>query len=169
MILKEKGLNFKVNFSIIPLYFGKRAKVYTIQFQANELNAYEQFVLDNMLVVPDAVRTLDKQLRQISTKYGIIDDQFKRESPQSHQVYRIEDTEDWLRIFCIKYSRVAIVLGGGGLKDELKVKLDENPELLKVRDILMQIEDQIHEKVISKEIKITDNGFEGDLVFKSED
>lgn len=152
-----------MKFSIIPLYLGKRTNIYTIHVENDELSEYKKFVIENYEKVPNAVRNLDTQLKYISSKSGIIDEQFKRESPPKYNVFRIEETEDYLRLYCIKYSHVAIVIGGGGLKDSAKRKLKDNPELKRVVDFLMSIEDAIFEAIKSKEIKLTDNGFEGNI------
>ena len=155
-----------MKFSIIPLYNGKKSKVYTIHFSDKELSEYDQFVFDNMSIVPDAVRILNTQIKNMSCRYGLSEHYFKRESPESHSVFRIDDTEENLRLYCIKFSRVAIVLGSGGIKSPGTIKLIENPHLNAICDLLMQIEDLINERIKSKEIIITDDCIEGDLNFE---
>lgn len=155
-----------MKFSIVPLYLGKRTNIYTIQFESDELSEYEKFVYENHDIIPNAVFKLDVQLKNIANKHGIVEQQFKRESPPEYSIFKINDTKEWLRLYCIKYSRVAIVVGGGGIKDKKKFKLSENSELLKVRDSLMSIEDIINKNIELKNIKITDKGFEGNLTLE---
>jgi hypothetical protein len=155
-----------VNFSIIPLYNGKKTKIYTIQFSDKELSEYEQFVYENMTIVPDAVRTLRTQLKKMSYQRGLADNFFKRESPEHYRVFRIEETKEDLRLYCIKFSGVAIVLGGGGIKIPGKVKLIENPHLNVICELLIKIEDLINERILTKEIIITNDDLKGNLNFE---
>lgn len=155
-----------MKFSIVPVYLGKRSKIYTIRIENSELDEYRRFVYDNSSVVPNAVRLLDLQLKNIANKNGIYDEQFIRESPPGKNVFRITETNEWLRLYCIKYSRVALVLGGGGIKKPDKQKLKENPELQTVVDFLIKIEDVIFEAMQNNETRLTDDGFEGKLNFE---
>ena len=113
-----------MNFSIVPLYYENKAKIYTIQVEGAELSEYKQFVFENMNARKEAVRVLDVTLKNMAHRRGFIDEFFIRESPQDFNVFKVTETDD-LRLYCIRYSGIA-----------------------------------------SKEIKITDNGFEGDLNFK---
>ena len=154
-----------MNFSIVPLYYGNKAKIYTIQVEGAELSEYKQFVLENMNIRKEAVQVLDITLKNMAHRRGFIDEFFIRESPQDFNVFKVTETDD-LRLYCIRYSGIAIIVGGGGIKSPDKFKLKENPHLQKKVDFLIEIEKKIQEKLASKEIRITDNGFEGDLYFK---
>ena len=154
-----------MNFSIIPLYSGKKAKIYTVLIEGSELSEYGQFVLENMQLRGEAVQTLDITLKSMAFKRGFIDEFFKRESSNEFNVFRITETDD-IRLFCIRYSGIAIIVGGGGIKLPRTIKLNQNPHLEKHVDFLMEIEKMIHERIISKDIRITDKGIEGNLIFK---
>jgi hypothetical protein len=154
-----------VNFSIVPLYNGIKAKIYTIQVEGAELSEYKQFVFENMYVRKEAVRVLDTTLKNMAHRRGFIDEFFIRESPQDFNVFKITETDD-LRLYCIRYSGIAIIVGSGGIKLPHKYKLKENPHLQSKVDYLIEVEKKIQEKLATKEIRITDNGFEGDLNFK---
>jgi hypothetical protein len=154
-----------VNFSIVPVFQGNKAKIYTIKFLDSELTEWEEFVYENMNKVPVAVRKLNKQLELISNKNGIIDDFFTRESEPNYNVFRLSGTKEKLRLYCIKYSNVAVILGGGGIKGANSVKLQENPHLNKICEELKRIEILINQKLSDKEIRIDDEGFHGNLNF----
>ena len=96
---------------------------------------------------------------------GFIDEFFIRESSPDFNVFKITETDD-LRLYCIRYSGITIIVGGGGIKSPDKFKLKENPHLQRKVNFLIEIEKMILERLASKEIRITDNGFEGDLNFK---
>ena len=51
-----------MNFSIVPLYYENKAKIYTIQVEGAELSEYKQFVFENMNARKEAVRVLDVTL-----------------------------------------------------------------------------------------------------------
>ena len=155
-----------MKFSIIEKKIGKKAKIYTILFESKELDEYDDFVFNHMEKVPDAVRTLDKQLKGMACKYGFQDFNFKRESPTTHNVFRIEDTDANLRLYCIRYSNVAIVLGNGGIKLDGTQRNDENPHLQKEIDFLMLVEDLINKRILLREVKISDTSLSGNLEFE---
>ena len=154
-----------MNFSVVPLYNGKKAKIYTILVEGAELSEYKQFVFENMKVRKEAVQILNTTLKAMAYRRGFIDEFFLRESSFDCNVFRITETDD-LRLYCIRYSGIAIIVGGGGIKSPDKFKLKENPHLQKKVDFLIEIEKRIQVRLTAKEIKITDNGFEGDLNFK---
>lgn len=160
-----------MNFSIIPLHDGNKAKIYTIQFSDKELSEYEQFVYENMSKVPNSVRVLKTQLKRMANKSGLVEHFFKRETEYPYNVFKIEDniedTEEYLRLYCIKFSSVAIVLGGGGIKIPGKVKLIDNPHLNDVCELLKKIEDLIVARIKAKEIILTDDELQGDLIFNN--
>jgi hypothetical protein len=154
-----------VNFSIVPLYNGNKAKIYTIQVEGAELSEYKQFVFENMYVRKEAVRVLDTTLKNMAHRRGFIDEFFIRESSYDFNVSKITQTDD-LRLYCIRYSGIAIIVDSGGIKLPNKFKLKENPHLQRKVDFLIEVEKKIQEKLATKEIRITDPGFEGDLNFK---
>ena len=157
-----------MNFSIIPVYSGKKAKTYTIQFENSELSEYYQFVFDHKDNFPTTILELNEKLKNMVKTHGLIEEFFTRECPESHNVFRIKNTDE-LRLYCIKFSNVAIILGRGGLKIPGTIKLSENPYLQDIVNQLMKIEDLIVERIKSKEIKVTDDLIEGNLNFSLED
>jgi len=157
-----------VKFSIIPLKSGNKAKIYTIQFEDQSISEYYRFVDDHKSEYPEIVNELDVRLTYMVRNYGIPDHFFKRESPKPYNVFRIENTED-LRIYCIKFSNVAIVLGNGGIKLPDTIKLNENPDLQKIRNLLMGIEDLITDRIKTGDVIINDKELKGNLTFDTED
>lgn len=154
-----------MNFSIVPLYLGKKAKIYTICLEDSELSEYEKFVLGCKDQVGNSVQILDAKLRNMANRRGFIEEFFKRESSEAYNVYRIADTDN-LRLFCIRYSCVAIILGNGGVKLTGTKKLNENPHLVRKVNFLIEIEKQINNRIKSKGIKITDTDLTGNLNFE---
>ncbi|MEM3091531.1 MAG: hypothetical protein QXD05_00135 [Candidatus Pacearchaeota archaeon] len=167
-----------MKFSIIEVKKGKKGIIYTIKYNSKEYNEYEEFVYTHKDINPSGIKTIDILLENMVKKFGIRDGSFKRESPErphNFRVYRILNERDeelklpLLRLYCIKLSNLAIIIGGGGIKDENKQKLIENPELNDICNFLMKLDKLIDERVMNKEILINENGLEGNLEFDTEE
>lgn len=153
-----------MKFKIIPLYSGKRAKTYTIHIAGDELNSYYKFVFALQNNYSLEILSLDEKIRNMCQHHGLDDNFFKRESPLSHNVFRVTGTGN-VRLYCIKFSKVAIIVSGGGIKKAGTIKLAENPNLLSEVKFLQQIEDQINSRIDSGEIQITNDEITGNLEF----
>jgi len=71
-----------------------------------------------------------------------------------------------LRLYCMRYGKVAVILGGGGYKHVKTYQ--ESEELHNHVKLLQAACKQIYERIKAKEITITDNSIEGNLNFKEE-
>jgi len=157
-----------VNFSIIPIFEGSKAKIYTIKFLESDNSEYKNFVQEFKNIYSESVHILNQKLKSFSYKRGIIDEFLTRESSEAFNVYKISETNDNLRLYCIRYSNVALIIGGGGIKTLGKIKLKDNPHLQIKVDQLVEIEKIIQKRINSREIIITDNSIEGNLNFYGE-
>ena len=154
-----------MKFSIIHIknYSGVKAQVYTIAYENKPtpelLGFIHKFSDSHYEVIAKAIQ----RIQAISNRNGIQDSYFIRESPESHNVFRLNETKKGIRLYCIKFSRVILLFGSGTKKIEGTAKNKENPEIEKIIDGLMKVEDAINERLDSGDIKITENGFEGNL------
>jgi len=153
-----------VKFTIIHIepLSGDRAQVYTLKYEGKDVTELQGFFYKFQDTHPEVINETVQRIYNISNRNGIQDISFKRESPESHNVFRILETEE-LRLYCIMYSNILLLFGTGGKKRHNTKKNVENPALVKIINSLMDIEDAIKSKLDSGDIKITLKGFEGNL------
>ena len=63
-----------------------------------------------------------------------------------------------LRLYCIRFSTVAIILGGGGFKDKSVVKWQESKELSEEVEKIMAYAASIIKQIDEEELYWSDNG-----------
>jgi hypothetical protein len=154
-----------VKFSILSIdaLSSKKAKVYTIKYDDQDFSELQRFIYKFNDSHQEILQIAYQIIQQISNVNGIQESFFKRESPESHNVFRLMETMD-LRLYCIMFSNIILLFGTGGIKVFNSVKLDDNPHLLAIRDELMKVEDAIKNRLASGSLSITINGFEGNLL-----
>ncbi|MGK9367943.1 hypothetical protein ACSSWA_03485 [Melioribacter sp. Ez-97] len=164
-----------MKFSIIIVKKGKKGIIYSLKYNQNDYSEYDNFIYQYRDINPSGVQTIDILLHKMVNKFGIRENSFKRESPPDYRVYRILNDRDeekklpLLRLYCIKLSNLAIIIGGGGIKDESKHKLIENPELNDICNFLIKLDKIIDDRIKNKEIFIKDDGLIGNLEFDTEE
>ncbi|MHB1688442.1 MAG: hypothetical protein ACYCVH_13860 [Ignavibacteriaceae bacterium] len=153
-----------MKFSIIYLepLSGIKAKVYTVKYEGKEISEFTSFVYKFQDDHSDLLKIIIQRIQNISCRDGIQETFFRRESKKTHNVFRLLETND-LRIYCLMFSKVALLFGSGGIKIKDTTKNNQNPHLEKEIDKLIRIEDAINLKIKSGDLKITDNGLEGNL------
>ncbi len=153
-----------MKFSIIYLkpLSGIKASIYTIKYEGKEISEFHSFILKFQDDESELINKILLRIQYISKRDGIQNTFFRRECPESHNVFRLMETSN-LRIYCIMFSNVALLFGNGGKKIHGKNKLNQNPHLDKEVIKLMNIEDAINLKIQMGELKITNNGLEGNF------
>lgn len=107
----------------------------------------------------------------MATKTGAAEHFFKlNEGKPGDGVCALFDSPDKkLRIYCIRFANVAIVVGGGGYKPKNIRAYQESPALKKEAEMVIQISKIISKAIKNKDIHLDDNGFFlGNLKLKEE-
>lgn len=156
-----------MNFEIVELedYSGKKATVYSVIIEGNGDTLFEQFVEEHNDAFQPEIISIATRIELIGKKTGARSNFFKEdEGKPGDGVCALYDEEYKLRLFCIKYGTIAIVLGGGGLK---KVRAWQDDDALKANaELMIKISAIITEKIKSKEIVIDGNELIGNLKFE---
>ena len=153
-----------MKFSIIYLepLSGVKAKIYTIKYEGKVISEFQSFIVKFQDDNSELLNEILLRIQYISKRDGIQDSFFRRECSESHNVFRLLETKE-LRIYCLMFSNVALLFGCGGIKNRNTRALSQNPHLDKEVKKLIKIEDAINLKIKSGDLKITDNGLEGNL------
>ncbi|MEX2409785.1 MAG: hypothetical protein WD607_00195 [Candidatus Paceibacterota bacterium] len=146
---------------------GKKVTVYSVQLD-NGTDLFDQFLNENTAEYENDVKNILQRIRAMSRKSGAQDHFFKtKEGNPGDGVCALYDTpEKHLRLYCIKMGNTVLILGGGGTKPEGIKALQEDPKLKDENYLLRDISKEITDKMISGEIRFSDDELEllGDII-----
>jgi hypothetical protein len=150
---------------------GKKASVYSIWVEELQKTSFEIFLNENKNVLLSELNDILSRLKVIGHETGAREQFFKiNEGKPGDGVCALYDNPDRkLRLYCIKYGTLIVILGGGGPKNVKK--LQQNNKLTDENYFLRELSEQITERIKEGEIWFTNNNmdFDGNLVFENED
>lgn len=147
---------------------GNKATIYSVLFSDINLTSYDNFILENKNTFKSELSDINNRLIVIGTRTGAREKYFRiNEGNPGDGVCALFDSPGKkLRLFCIRYGSLIVVIGGGGEKNVRKLQEDK-----KLRDenfILRKLSDQITQRIKSRDIWYSEDKmeFEGNLKFK---
>lgn len=154
-----------MKFSIIHIkeLSGLKAQVYSVKYEGKDVSELQSFYYKFQDSHPIIIQKAIQRIALIAQRDGIDESFFLRESPLTHNVFRLLET-DRLRLYCIMFENIILLFGSGGLKTFKTRKNKENPHLEAEIIKLMKIEDAICLRISISELKITKEGLKGNLV-----
>lgn len=140
---------------------GKKAQIYSVIVGQDKKSVFEQFLQSNYSEYSTEIEDIVSKLKVMSTKTGAAEFFFKpNEGKPGDGVCALFDSPNKkLRIYCIRFGSVAIVIGGGGNKPKTIKAYQESPVLKKEAEMMVQISKIISEAIKNKDIQLDDNGF----------
>ena len=135
-------------------YSGNQAKIYSIIPEGEEKTLFDFFVEEYKDIFRDEIKDISKRLVQIGKTTGARHSFFKhKEGKYGDMVCALYDVPDKnLRLYCIRFGMVAVILGGGGEKPE-GVRAWQDDEILKdVAEEIIEYAQDIHKRIESGEI-----------------
>lgn len=120
----------------IPELSGEKCQVFTIRIDGEDLSLFESFAEQFMDSYPKELVNIYERLKFIGKEGGARPHFFKlNEGSPGDGVSALYDSPaKKLRLYCIVYGTVAIVLGGGGPK---KVRTWQEDEVLREDEIII--------------------------------
>ena len=174
-IFLESKLNSKVNRTFVvekvEKMSGKAATFYTIKFIDRKVSELEDFVLtyrgDYHSEVAEIITTIDL----MAHKFGARQHFFKvGEGRAGDDVCALYDTKgSKLRMYCIRYVNLAVVLGNGGHKPKTIRTLQQDKRLTLTNADVRTISKLIDERMRDREIRWNGNDLVGNLRFEFDD
>lgn len=150
---------------------GNEASIYGVWFEKQQKTSYETFIIENKNVFLSELYDIISRLKTIGNKTGAREQYFKlNEGRPGDGVCALYDSPDKkLRLYCIRYGSLLIIVGGGGPK-EVK-KLQQNEKLKDENYLLRRLSAKIIERIKEGEIWYIDEGlnFDGNLEFDEEE
>ncbi len=166
-------INLKVKYEIVKLHAlsGNEASIYTIYLESEKQTLFDRFISENRPEYEQELSNMIARLKSIGTKVGAREQYFKlHEGKPGDMVCALYDEPDkFLRLYCIRYGKSLIVLGGGGPK-----KVDawqEDPKLTKEVTWMIDVSNNIYQRMLEGELNWSADGLEleGDLNFNQDE
>ncbi len=149
---------------------GNKASIYSVIIDEDDVSLFEEFIDENIDSHLSEINNITQRLKTIGTKTGAREQFFKINEgiPGDGVCALYDDPKKKLRLYCIRYGTMIIVLGGGGPKPKDIRALQENEKLTEENYLLRAISQKITEKITDKDIRLSTytNDFEGELSFE---
>ena len=150
---------------------GKEASIYSIWFDELQKSSFDSFLEENINVFLSEIKDIISRLKIIGNKTGAREQFFKiNEGVPGDGICALYDNpKKKLRIYCIRYGTLILILGSGGPKNVKK--LQENDKLKNENYFLRELSTLITKKLKDGEIWFSNDkmDFEGNLELNTED
>lgn len=154
-------------------FSGNEASVYSIYLKDERRTLFDRFLKENINSFKSELNDIVVRLKTIGHDTGARKQFFKtNEGKPGDGVCAFYDIpKSNLRLYCICYGTLLVVLGGGGYKPKKMRALQEDPKLEEENFLMRQISKDIQHRMKEKELSFSDDymDFEGDLIFNDED
>jgi len=148
---------------------GNKASVYTVHLEEEGKTLLDLFIKENEVSFKSELKDMLSRLNVIGNITGAKEDFFKLyEGNLGDGVCALYDRPDSnLRLYCIRYGSLILIVGGGGVKPKTMRKLQEDDKLTQENYFLRDLSRVIKEKMEDNEIRFSLDfmDFEGDLNF----
>ena len=162
-----------MNYRIVELedLSGDRATIYSIIETDAQQTVFEQFLAEYQASHQDEVLDILNRIESIGQVVGARDHFFKHnEGKPGDLVCALYDQPGrHLRLYCIRFGSVAIILGGGGPKSTRSWQ--EDPKLSREAKKMMKVSEDIAARLRDGSLYWTEDGMElsGDLNFEDDE
>jgi hypothetical protein len=151
---------------------GNKASIYTVYLEDEDQTLYDRFLKENFNSFKSEIIDLNQRLKTIGNDTGARHGFFKhREGIPGDGVCALYDNPDkTLRLYCVRYGTLLVVIGGGGEKPNNIKALQENDKLTIENYIMREISQDIQRRMEDGEIQFTKDGldFKGELTFNAD-
>lgn len=152
---------------------GCKSSIYSVYLEEEQKTLFDRFLEENNILFKSELKDIITRLKTIGNKTGARESFFKlNEGKPGDGVCALYDLPNSkLRLYCIRYGYLIVILGGGGYKPKGIKALQEDPKLTEENYLLRQISSDITRRMDDHEISFSDDymDFEGNLEFNDED
>lgn len=153
-------------------FTGKAATVYSIIIDDDGETLFDKFAKENINSFKSEILFIFDRLETIGNNTGAREGFFKtKEGNPGDGVEALYDEPGYnLRLYCIRYGRQIIILGGGGHKPKDIKALQDDKKLKTENYLLRKISSDITARIKDHRITYSHDGysFEGELEFDDE-
>lgn len=151
---------------------GSHGRIYSIILGDDDCTVFDKFITANIRNHPKEVKEIYGTLKAMGQKTGIRDHFFKEnEGHLGDGVCALYDSEESnLRLYCVKYGKIAVLLGGGGVKSKKIKAWQEDVTLSENAELMISISETLTQAIKDKELILTSNGdFKGELIYENDE
>jgi hypothetical protein len=164
-----------VNYQIetIEELTGNEATIYFVYIGEEDQTLFDQFVESHTKDFRAEVKSILDRLEETGKNRGARDIFFKlNEGKPGDGVCALYDDPDHkLRLYCIRYGKCAVLLGGGGLKPPGIKTWQQDKQLEQQAQLMIDISRDITQRLASGDLKWSSDGMrlEGNLQISQDD
>lgn len=147
-------------FEIVEFCLGEKAAFYTIKLSGESETEIDKFLTKYSKEKEEQIDAISLKIKQMAETRGCLDTLITKEYDN---IYKFK--EEKIRLFCLRFGKVAIILGGGGIKEPNIRATQDSVELTGYVKLLEFVDQEINKRIYNKEIFVTDNRITGDLKF----
>jgi putative component of toxin-antitoxin plasmid stabilization module len=151
---------------------GIKASVYSVYLEDERKTLFDLFLEENKISFKSELKDIVSRLSVIGHKTGARDNFFKlNEGNPGDGVCALFDRPGSnLRLYCIRYGTLIIIVGGGGYKPKSIREFQQDQKLTEENYFLRELSKLIKTKMDDDEIEFSSDSmdFEGDLTFNDE-
>lgn len=139
---------------------GEACHIYSLREAGSENSLFDDFIVRNSELYEDEVVDIYNRLKYMGNEGGARENYFKlNEGKPGDGIVALYDRPDSrLRLYCIRYGAITLIVGDGGAKPKSVRAWQEVPELDRIVKHLMLISDKISEAIKEKDIRLTLDG-----------
>lgn len=138
---------------------GCSCKIYSVIEEGEEFSLFEQFMMENYDTHNAEVKDINRRLQFMGRSGGAREQFFKEKEglPGDGVSALYDDPDKKLRLYCIRYGNIAVILGGGGAKNTRTWQ--DDPKLKSEAEKIIKISKIITEAIKNRDTKLTEDGF----------
>jgi hypothetical protein len=160
-----------VEIEIVKIRTGRHASFFTVRFVGEQLTLFEKFIIENKSKYPDELKFISDRIKAMASTTGAREQFFKTDEgyPGDGVCALFDLPEKNLRLYCIRYGSVSVILGGGGEKHKNMKAFQESEKLTEENYLLRRISAGIAKAMRDDLIDWSDDGMdlvcdEGDTI-----
>ena len=151
-----------MQFEIVKVYPGRCTTFYSVKLDGENNTLFEKFVIENEQSCGAELEKISRSIRKMADVTGAREQFFKLKEgvPGDGVCALYDDPDKKLRLYCIRYGNVAMILGSGGEKPKNIRALQESVELTAENQLVRDISRAITQALKSGQIWWSKNGIE---------
>lgn len=159
-----------MEFELVKLagFSNDEVSVYTLLNCDTGISLFQSFIQENQHQFPDEVKDIAKRILSFK-EVGARENFFKinEGKPGDGVCALYDDEKSNLRLYCIRYGTVLVVLGSGGHKPKTTRRLQETKKLEYENQIMRNLSAEIEKKRRNGDLSFSKDFLEidGDLIF----
>ena len=161
----------KLKLKKIDSLSGQKTNIYSVVVDDDDKSLFEHFLEENSELYHEELLEILTRIKSISNREGAREHLFKKaEGKLGDGIEALYDESNRkLRLYCIRYGSVLLVLGGGGAKNVRA--LQDDPKLKKENYLLRDISKLLSQAMKDGDLKWNGNftDFTGDFTFEDLD